>query len=511
MIQTEKRRRKRSYSNGARPRAAAHSPIAAAPSVGELDPRRWPALVVVLTASFLGVLDFFIVNVSIPAIKDGLQATNAAVELMIASYGLAYAVLLITGGRLGDILGRKRMFLIGVAGFTVASACCGLATTPAVLIASRVFQGMTAALLFPQGLSIIQVSFPAHERALAFGAMGMVSGAAMFSGNILGGLLVDANLLGLGWRPIFLVNVPIGVLALLAAWPLLRESRSPKASRLDLGGVALGSLGLFLLVYPLAEGRDAGWPLWAFVVCLALSALTLAAFLWYERRVSAAGGSPLVEIGLFRDRLFVDGLLTTLIFYGGLSAFFLSFTLFLQNGMGLTPRAAGFVFTPFAIGFGVSSTVCVRLARWLGSRLIQIGAVLMAAALTAVVVLAYVRGASLSCWEMVPALLVYGMGQGCVIPTLLRAVLSGVHSHDAGSASGVLATVQQVSLAVGVAVIGSVYFAALGPGRGEADFLRAVETALLVNLGLLATTFVLAFRLPRRLAGDVPEAAAMEM
>ena len=298
---------------------------------------------------------------------------------------------------------------------------------------------------------------------------------------------------------------------MLAAWPLLRESRSPKASRLDLGGVALGSLGLFLLVYPIAEGRDAGWPAWAFVVCLALSALTLAVFLWYERRVSAAGGSPLVEMGLFRDRLFVDGLLTTLIFYGGLSAFFLSFTLFLQNGMGLTPRAAGFIFTPFAIGFGVSSTVCVRLARWLGSRLIQIGAALMAAALTAVVLLAYFRQASLSCWEMVPALLVYGMGQGAVIPTLLRAVLSGVHSHDAGSASGVLATVQQVSLAVGVAVIGSVYFAALGPGQGEADFLRAVETALLVNLGLLATTFVLAFRLPRHLAGDVPEAAAMEM
>ncbi len=510
MIQTEKRSRERSCPNGARPRAAAHAPIAAAPSVGELDPRRWPALVVVLTASFLGVLDFFIVNVSIPAIKDGLQATNAAVQLMIAAYGLAYAVLLITGGRLGDIFGRKRMFFYGVTGFTVASACCGLATTPDVLIASRILQGMTAALLFPQGLSIIQVSFPAHERALAFGVMGMVSGAAMFSGNILGGLLVDANLFGLGWRPIFLVNVPVGALALLAALPLLRESRSPKASRLDLGGVALGSAGLFLLVYPLVQGREAGWPWWAFV-CLALSVPTLAAFLWYERRVSAAGGSPLVEMGLFRDRLFVDGLLTTLIFYGGLSAFFLSFTLFLQNGMGLTPRAAGFVFTPFAIGFGISSTVCVRLARWLGSRLIQIGAALMAAALSAVVVLAYVQGASLSCWEMVPALLVYGMGQGCVIPTLLRAVLSGVHSHDAGSASGVLATVQQVSLAVGVAVIGSVYFAALGAGKDEADFLRAVETALLVNLGLLAAAFVLAFRLPHRLEADLPEAAALEM
>ena len=510
MTGTEQRRRHRAATERDRTGAAARHAAAAAPDVGELDPRRWLALAVVLAASFLGVLDFFIVNVSIPAIQGSLHATDAAVELMIAGYGLAYAVCIITGGRLGDIFGRKKMFLLGVAGFTIASACCGLATTPAVLIASRLFQGTTAALLFPQGLSIIQVSFPARERALAFSLMGMVSGAAMFSGNILGGLLVDANLLGLGWRPIFLVNVPVGALALLAGLPLLRESRSPKASRLDLGGVLLGSIALFLLVYPLAEGREAGWPLWSFV-CLGLSAPALALFVWYERRVSASGGSPLVELGLFRDRLFVDGLLTTLIFYGGLSAFFLSFTLFLQNGMRLTPRDAGFVFTPFAIGFGVSSTASARLARWLGSRLVQVGAALMASALTAIILMAYFQGPALSCWEMVPALLVYGAGQGCVIPTLLRAVLSGVHSHDAGSASGVLATVQQVSLAVGVAVIGSVYFAAMGPGKGEADFLRAVATALLVNLGLLTATFVLAFRLPRRLAGDLPEAAALEM
>ncbi|MBV9121783.1 MAG: MFS transporter, partial [Planctomycetes bacterium] len=231
------------------------------------DPRRWLGLAVVLTAAFLGVLDFFIVNVSIPAIQEHLHAGFAQVQLMIAGYGLAYAVCLITGGRLGDIHGRKRMFVLGVAGFTLASACCGLAPNPELLVAARVFQGIAASLLFPQVLSIIQLSFPNHERHIAFGIFGMVMGAASFSGNVLGGLLVQADLFGLSWRPIFLVNLPVGLLALLGAGPLLSESRSPKARRLDLGGVAIVSLGLLLLVLPLVQGREAGWPRWAFL-CL---------------------------------------------------------------------------------------------------------------------------------------------------------------------------------------------------------------------------------------------------
>src|SRR5262249_20897110 len=202
-------------------------------------------------ASFLAVLDFFIVNVSIPVIQGSLHASFAQVQLMIAGYGLAYAVLLITGGRLGDIFGRKRLFVLGVSGFTLASALCGLAPSPEALIAARVFQGVTAALMFPQVLSILQVSFPAHERHLAFGIFGMVMGTASFSGNVLGGLLLQADLFGWGWRPIFLVNLPLGLAALLAAGPLVRESRSPTARRLDLGGVGIVSLGLFLLVYPL--------------------------------------------------------------------------------------------------------------------------------------------------------------------------------------------------------------------------------------------------------------------
>ncbi len=471
------------------------------------DPRRWLTLAVVLTASFLGVLDFFIVNVSIPAIEHDLRATFAEVQLMIAGYGLTYAVCLITGGRLGDIFGRKRVFLIGIAGFTLASALCGLAPSPGLLIGARVLQGVAGAVMFPQVLSIIQVSFPPAERHVAFGIFGMVLGTASFSGNVLGGLLVQADIFGLSWRPIFLVNVPLGAAALTAAWFLVCESRSPRATRLDLGGVAIASVGLFLLVYPLVQGREAGWPAWTFL-CLAASVPVLAGFVWYERRVTERGGSPLMELGLFRNRTFTLGLVTTVAFYGGLSAFFLTVTLFLQDGMGETPLGAGLIFAPFAVGFLIASSLAVKLTPRLGSRVINIGAALMAAALTTLVYLARRQGVAVAEGVLLPVLLLYGTGQGFIMPTLLSIVLSGIPSSDAGSASGVLTTVQQIALALGVAVIGSVYFAVLGPTHTSGDFGRALGVALLYNLGLVVATFGLVFLLPTQLRPDVAAAPA---
>jgi EmrB/QacA subfamily drug resistance transporter len=461
------------------------------------DPRRWLGLAVVMTASFLGVLDFFIVNVSIPAIQASIQATFSQVQLVIASYGLTYAVLLITGGRLGDLYGRKRMFLLGVAGFTFASALCGLATSPLMLIAARVFQGATGAVMFPQVLSIIQVSFPPAERVRAFGVLGTVVGAASFSGNVLGGFLVEADVFGLGWRPIFLVNLPIGVLALVAAGLVLRESRSLRAVRTDLVGVALASLGLFLLIYPLVQGQEAGWPAWTFV-SLAVAGVILAVFIGYELWLTARGGTPLVELSLFHDRRFVVGLLTTGAFYGGLSAFFLTFTLFLQDGLRLSPRAAGLTFAPFAVGFLTSSTLAVRRAARMGRRTIQLGTGLMAAGLLVVILLARGWGAELNALELAPLLLLYGAGQGLVIPTLLATVLGNVPTHAAGSASGVLTTAQQVALAVGVAAIGSIFFGVLGTRPQAGSFAGAIGTSLFCNIALLATTCLLVFLLPTK-------------
>jgi EmrB/QacA subfamily drug resistance transporter len=469
------------------------------------DPRRWKALAILLAAAFLGVLDFFIVNVSIPSIEKGLYASSAEIQLTIASYGLAYAVFLITGGRLGDLYGRKRMFLLGVAGFTFASALCGVAPNPETLIGARVLQGLAGSLMFPQVLSIIQVTFPRSERGRAFSILGMVAGTGSFSGNVLGGVLVQFDLFGLGWRPIFLVNLPIGLLALWATRRLVRESRAPGAVGLDWGGIVIATLGLVLLIYPLAEGREAGWPAWAFV-CLAAAPLVLAAFLRYERWLTTRGGTPLVELGLFRDRVFVYGLLTTVVYYGGLSAFFLAFTYFLQYGLGLSPLETGLTFAPFAVGFLVASNRTVPILRRLGSWTIQLGIVLMGVGLVAVITLTAVRGIEVSALSLALVLLIYGTGQGFVMPTLLTTVLSGVPHAAAGSASGVLSTVQQVALALGVAVIGSIFFAALGVPVEPAGFVRAIGVALSVNLGLLAVAFALVFLLPRWPAGTVRHA-----
>jgi EmrB/QacA subfamily drug resistance transporter len=477
-------------------------------SAGTSPAARWLILTVLLTAAFLGTLDFFIINLALPAIQETLHANFAQVQLVIAAYGLAYAVCLITGGRLGDIFGRKRIFLIGVAGFTLASVLCGTAPSPEALIAFRVLQGISGSLLFPQVLSLVQVIFPPAERGRAFAVFGLAQGTASFSGIMLGGLLVEADLFGLGWRPIFLVNLPIGLVTLTAAWFLVPESRSPKARRLDLTGVAIASAALLLLVYPLVQGREAGWPWWAFT-CLAAAPPALAGFLCYERRVLNRGGSPLVELALFRNRRFAVGLATSFAFCCGLSAFFLTMTLFLQHGLGLDPIAASRAIAPFAVGYLSSSALAVRLGPRLGRLVILVGVSTMSVALGGLIVLTHWQGTDLTPLTLMPVLLVYGLGQGLVFPPLNAATLSRVPTADAGSASGVLSTVQQISFALGVAMIGSVFFVALGPAADPAGHADALGTALLCNVALLALTFALAFRLPRTIGEQHP--AVMEL
>jgi len=460
------------------------------------DPRRWLALAAILTAALLGVLDFFIVNIAVPSIQAGLHASDAQIQLMIAGYGLTYAVFLITGGRLGDIYGRKRMFLIGATGFTLASTLCGLAPTPSTLIAARILQGITGAVMFPQVLSIIQVSFPPRERTIAFSIFGIVMGIGSFAGNVLGGFLIDADLFGLSWRPVFLVNLPVGIVAILATACLVGESRSARAPRLDLGGVVLATAGLFLFIYPLVQGREAGWPPWTFA-CLAASLPVMAIFVLYERWLSARGGAPLIELGLFHDRIFVLGLFAAVAFYGGLSAFFLSITLFVQKGLGFSPRETGLTFAPFALGFLLASSLGIKWTRSLGSRAINLGAALMIVGLAGLVWLARTKGTAIPGAELWPLLMIYGTGQGFIMPTLISTILSGIPSYAAGSASGVFTTVQQIALAIGVAIIGTVYFSITGPNPQPEDYAHAIGVSLLFNIGLLVATFALAFLLPR--------------
>jgi MFS family permease len=474
---------------------------AAARVDGSPDPGRWKSLAVILCAAFLVALNFFIVNVSIPSIRASLHATFTEVQFVIASYGLTYSVFLISGGRLGDIYGRKRILICGVAAFTAASMLCGVSPSPVFLIAARVLQGVSAALVFPQVLSIMQVTFPQNERAKAFGLYGTVIGTSSFSGNVLGGLLVSANIFDLGWRPIFLINIPVGLAALIASAKFVRESRSPKARRLDLGGVAIMTLGLTLLLYPLIQGRQAGWPAWAWASMGAFVPVMIL-FVRYERRVAEAGGSPLVELSLFQDRAFVIGLNSGACFFGGTAAFLFVSTVFLQNGLGYSAKEAGLTFAWFAIAFLGSSLASARIQSKLGSRIINLGAALMIIGLTALLFLTSWRGASLRGLELAPVLVVYGTGQGFVMPTLISTILINIHGHDAGSASGVLSTVQQASFAIGVAVIGTVFFAVLGSQTSADAFVHALRNALSVNIGLLAVTFGLILRIPRFPARD---------
>lgn len=475
----------------------------------QVDLNRWRALIIILLAPFLSVLDFFIVNISIPSIQSGLHATFAEVQLVIAGYGLTYAVFLVTGGRLGDIYGRKRMFMLGMGGFTLASALCGFAHSPNMLIVSRLLQGLMAALMVPQTLAIVQVSFPQKERSLAFGSFGATLGLASIAGQLLGGLLISANLFGLTWRPIFLVNLPVGIIALFLAWPILKESRSPKCLRLDPGGVAIISVALFLLVYPLIEGREAGWPMWTYL-SVAASMVLLFGFIFYERRKERRDGSPLVALSLFRDRAFVIGLGIIVLFFGGLASFFLTLTVFLQTGLNFTPLAAGLAFAPFAVGFFAASTASVKLQPKLKSRILNLGAGLMITGLLWLAHVVRVDGTLLHGSNLILVLLVYGVGQGLVTAPLFNIILSGIGGEDAGSASGVLSTMQQIASAIGVAVIGSIFFGLLGGGSnpGAQSYVGAFATTLFYNIALLAATFLLVLFLPRDCTGHLDKEGA---
>jgi EmrB/QacA subfamily drug resistance transporter len=444
------------------------------------DPRRWMALIVLLLAAVLDLVDVTIANVAIPTIQRDLGASYEAIQWVLAGYTLAFALGLITGGRLGDIYGRKRLFLIGVGGFALGSALCGLAPSPELLVAARVLQGAMAAVMIPQVLSIIQASFPPDEWGAAFGAYGAVAGLASAAGPLMGGLLIRGDLFGLGWRPIFLVNVPVALVALVAAALVVRESRSEHPLRLDLAGVAIVTVGLLLLVYPLVKGRDLGWPAWTLASMIA-SVPVLILFAFWERRKVGKDGSPLVPLGLFGGRAFVAGLLVNLIFFLGVGSFFLVLALHLQVGLGFTPLHAGLTILPFSLGGVVASGISVQLAPKLGRRVLAAGALLMAAGVAGLILAFSTFGTQAGSWEMLPALLVAGFGMGLILPPLVDVILAGVSSDDAGAASGVLSSTNQLGNAVGVAIIGVIFFGLLATqASSSAD---AVAPQIRADLG----------------------------
>jgi EmrB/QacA subfamily drug resistance transporter len=471
--------------------AGRHGP--ASPPPGASGTPGWGPLLVVLAGTFMALLDFFIVNVALPSIQSGLHASQAAVQLIIAGYGLTFATGMITGGRLGDLYGRRRMFMTGLALFTLTSAACGLAPTAGLLIGARVLQGAAGALMTPQVLAIIGTVYAGPRRDRAFAAYGLAMGFAGVLGQLLGGAIIAASVGGSGWRGIFLINLPVGLTALVLARRVIPEFRGNGAqgrtARLDLAGTALATAGLAAVVAPLIEGQQYGWPAWTWA-SLATAPVLLAGFAVHQRRRAAAGRSPLVDPALFRSRSFSAGSLAALAFGLVPASFFFVLALFLQDGLGLSALLSGEVFAAVGVGYFAAMMLATGLARRLGRQVLALGAALVAAG---ALLLAVADGGG-SWAPLLPGLAVTGFGIGLVLVPLSATVLAGVDPQHAGAAAGVLATAQQVGAAVGVALVGVVFYRSLGAG----SFGHAMTVALILLAGLTVATAALVQLLPRR-------------
>jgi hypothetical protein len=473
----------------------ARPPLRSVPGPVAAPALRPVALAVALLGTLLAMIDFFIVNVALPTLAVDLDASGAALELVVSGYATAYAVLLVVGGRLGDAFGRRRLFVLGMAAFTATSLLCGLAPTAATLVAARVLQGAAAALMVPQTLSTIQATGDAASRARAIGWFGATGGIAAVVGQVLGGVLVDADLAGSQWRPIFLVNVPIGLAGLWLARTRLPETRSPRPARPDVAGTVLLAAAVVAVLLPLTEGRAAGWPLWS-VLLLASAPLWIGAFVVTERVLEGRGRTPLLPPSILRHRSMRRGLALAAPFFAGFGAFMFVYALLVQGALGWSPTLAGLALTPMAGTFLAASLLMPRaVARW-GRSVVTGGAAVQLVGLVGLGVTIAAAWPRVGVLELAPWLAVAGFGQGLVMPSLIRIVLSDVPVASAGVGSGVLTTTQQVSLAVGVAGLGSLFLTLGGPdGTGV---LRAVLTILAVQ-ALVALGIVIGSRgLPGR-------------
>jgi MFS family permease len=457
---------------------------------------RWVALIVLLAGGFMPPLDFFIVNVALSSIHESLGANPAELQLVISGYACGYGVFLITGGRLGDLYGRKRCFLAGMAGFSLASLGCGLATSPTGLIVARIVQGSAAAVLLPQVLGSIRALFPdERELARAMSAYGIMMGMAAAIGQFSGGALIQWNPAGLGWRAIFLLTLPVCAVTLVAAWKVVPRTGGGSNVRLDLGGAALISLALASIVVPLSEGREQGWPTWVFAV-LACAPFLIGAFIWYEDRLNRAGGMPLVDLRLLRIPSFRRGLLVAALFFFTTS-FYLLFGLYQQEGRGMAPLHVGFAIIPYGIGLFIGPLISAPLVS-LRPKLLFIGMGIQVTFYTAVgaLVLMGVSGAILS-----GAVLLAGLGQGIAFPRLFATVLGDVPASQAGVAAGIANSALQIGAAISVAAIGSLFFMALDGATGERAYAHAFALAQWTATAGLFLAMLLAIPPRRRRPG----------
>ncbi|MBB2148593.1 MFS transporter [Pedobacter gandavensis] len=469
-------------------------------------------LFILSAAAFLSVLDIFIVNVALPTIKKDISATEADIQMVIAGYLLGYAVFLITGARAGDYYGKKRVYVISMCCFTLTSLFCGIAQTPMQLNISRSLQGISAAFMVPQSLAYIQLLFPDQAaRVKALGFYGSVAGIASVIGQFLGGFLPEVHFSNVlfahmdGWRLIFLINIPLGIAAATTAYLYLKESKVAPTGKFDFSGVALLSLALLFLVYPLIRGRELGWPLWS-VGLLVSSFLLLYGFVKHQQAKMKRGLSTLINVYLFRYPDFKMGLFIALFYFIAQDSYFLITGLLLQDGLNVSSSETGLLFVFQGIGYVLGAVISVHLIGKYGRKIIQLAVLLMMGSLVLHGILFSVSG--LDWYLSYPLLLMYGVGCGSVLPSIMSLALQRIPGDLAGSASGLYSTVQQAAIALGIGITGGVFFSFLEEQTNKAAFVNAYIGATGVNILALGAVLFFLYRLPKELKPELlPEKA----
>ncbi|WP_312796013.1 MFS transporter [Tianweitania sp.] len=458
--------------------------------------RRWLMLIILLLAGFMNLIDVNIVNVALPSLQRNLQASPSQIEWVVAAYILAFAIGLLPFGRLGDRIGRKRMFLIGVSGFTLFSALCGMAPSINWLVVARALQGFSGAMMMPQVLAIVTVTFPPNERGAAFSFFGLSAGLASVAGPLAGGLLINANIAGLDWRPIFLVNIPVGIVALIAAQIVVPRLPGDRSIKNDAVGTLLAGASVLLIIFALIEGRGFGWPTWIFAL-IVLAVVGFGCFFFYEHRREAADKAQLLPAHLLSNSNYMLGGLMVVLFFSGVAGFFMVLALLLQSGLGFTPLQSGLTTIPFPVGVLLISLVNNRLGgRFLRQRVATGTTLLVCAMLWLRFVIPDVTSFA-DHWTIAPALFLGGLGLGGTISSLFQSVLANVPPRDAGSGSGALQSFQQMGAAFGVAIVGQIFFTMLdanGAGAGDkAAYIDAMRTAIFYEFAAFGSVALLVF------------------
>ncbi|HEY7049604.1 MAG TPA: MFS transporter [Jatrophihabitantaceae bacterium] len=467
--------------------------------------KQWTGFAVVLAAMIMNITDSTIVNVAAPSIQRDLSMSTSALEWIAAAYTLAIAVGLLTGGRLGDMFGRKRMLMVGLSGFVLSSAACAFAWSSESLIAARVIQGLSAAALTPQCFGLIRDLFPPAQMGKAFAALGPVIGLSTVAGPVVAGLLIKADVLGTDWRALFLINLPIGAFALLVGARVL-PAAAPRRNglRLDAVGTVLMALASFLIVFPLVDGRSLGWPAWIFGV-LAAAVPVLVAFGGQQRHRVRRGRSPLIEFSVLRKRSYASGIVFVLVFFGTVVGFGLTVGLFLQVGLGYSPLTASLYSAGLAVGAFLGTGVGAWAATAVGRPILHIGLAIMAVGTAVLYFSLRAVDGGVGVGVVAPGLVIFGFGMGMIFVPVFSIIMGEIDDHEVGSASGLLESLQQLGASLGVAVLATLFFGKIrledgGPGaaRAAGRHLVAAQDTLLITLVLIAVAFAVGWLLPRQ-------------